>query len=72
MEERTLQRKVNDEWIDMAWKDIKEGMVIRMFETSGTPVFFTVPGDSLKYYEMLTLSDAYKVDNIWTVDIGRV
>jgi hypothetical protein len=70
--ERTLQRKIDGEWIDIAWADLKKEMIIRMFEPSKEPVSFTMPGDSLNYYEMLTLSDAYKVDNIWTVDICKV
>ena len=29
---RTVQCKVNEEWIDLAFSDIKEGMTLRFFD----------------------------------------
>ncbi len=69
---RRLQRKLNDEWIDIDWEDIKKEMIIRMFEPNGTPISFSVPGDGSLHYEMFMLSDSYKENSIWTVDIDKV
>lgn len=63
---RTIQHKVNGEWLDINWPDVKTGMTVRMFEVGGVPIDMLVPGR----YEAVTVKDSYMGPNeIWEISI---
>jgi hypothetical protein len=66
MDLRKVQRQdPNLYWHDIDFKDIKEGNIFRMFESTGEPVY-----DNKGETEFVADCDAYtNIDGIWTVDI---
>lgn len=59
--ERRCEIQVNGEWFPIALKDVKKGMILRMFEPDGT----LVDGDEA----VVAFGDAYQMGDTWGVRV---
>lgn len=65
MNNRICQIKVNNEWKEIKFKDLKEDDIFRLFESTGEQVF----GDN-NQTEFIASSNAFlNEDDIWSVNI---
>ena len=65
MNDRTCQVKINDEWKEIEFENLKENDIFRLFENTGEEVI----GDNGQV-EFTASCDAFSdEDGIWCVDI---